>query len=279
MALFNPFAFRKYAALVTASMITTVFFFCGLIFTNNVWWALVCMALGMLLSVVLGSVVLLKNPWQDMLEGDGTMFLNIDSTGIMYQFLLGLKQNELDSGMSFFGKFGNKFVSDPFDREAALRMSEPIKIPNAITKKDDGGIHIDISAEELQKARLGMNTYTVILYNQMIGQIINKEFLAKQEKGAMIVHALNHIGQELKLHSFRIQDMMRGIIDTLMPSNSFKSNWIVWLIGGLLVVGAIFAAIKFFPLLKGALAPASNSASQAAQGASGSLPAAVTGHT
>lgn len=276
--MFNPFWFRKVAAVVMSGMLCAVLFFCGLLFQKTVWWAVCWLALGLILSVLAANYFFFKNPWQDMLEGSGTMFLNVDSTGIIYQFVLGLKQNEIDSGMSFFGKFGNKIISDPFDRNAALRMSEPIMVPNAMTQKDDGGIHIDLSAEQLQKARLGMNTYTVLLYNGMIGQIIDKEWLSKQEKGSGIIHALNHLNQELKVHSFRIHDYARGVVQSLMPQSGFKSNWLIWVIGGIAFVGVVFFGFKLFPMIKGAVAPAAQSAQQAGQGFQ-TLPTPVAGST
>ena len=85
----NVLVIKKYAALLMAGFLPVMLFMIANIY-YGFWAGLILLFVGMILSIILGNI-LLANPFTSMLEGKGLLALNIDSTGIIIPFLIGLQ--------------------------------------------------------------------------------------------------------------------------------------------------------------------------------------------
>jgi hypothetical protein len=159
----NPFILKKWAALILSALLTVICFFVGVTF-YNLWVGLGLMFVGLFTGLVVGNV-LLKNPFTLMLEGKGILAVNLDSTGILKFFVLGIRSPYI------VGKLWKKMVKDVFDRNTVYNIAAPIKagVAEWIKKGEKkGGLKIELTEEELNKARFGFYHYPVIVYNEQI---------------------------------------------------------------------------------------------------------------
>ena len=108
--MFNPFKLKKMGALLFNSFIGAIMFYIGLLY-YGFFGGLGFLMAGVILGYLIGSA-LLNNPFSDMLEGQGILALNIDSTGIIKAFILAVQPPYLTGNL-----LGNK-VNDVFNRSS-----------------------------------------------------------------------------------------------------------------------------------------------------------------
>lgn len=231
----NPFIIKKYAALIISGIATTILFFIGTLY-YSLWGGIGFFLVGLILAVIVGSL-LLKNPFTIMLEGKGLLAINIDSTGILRPFIVGLQSPYI------VGKLGKKRVKDVFDRNTVLSIAMPIKNSKKAILKEEGGIRIDLDEKDYNKGRFGLFHYPVLIYNEQIQSIITKDFLSKKERDTFAEHGVLYLNRKMEELSSNIRDFGRYVVDSLKPGQSFlKSKWaIVVIIIVLAILGFMFA--------------------------------------
>lgn len=120
MSVFNPFVMKRVVASVVPGLLCCVLFYVGLVgygLVGGVGFMFGGLVLGWLLCLVL-----LKNPFSSMLEGKGILVLNVDSTGVIRPFIVGVQSPFIE------GKLGNRRVRDSFDRNAVHNMAAPVDL-------------------------------------------------------------------------------------------------------------------------------------------------------
>lgn len=234
----NVFKMKKWAGLLLIGFLSTMSYMIGSIYYDFLL-ALVCFGAGLVVSVMLASV-LISNPFQKMLEGQGILCLNIDSTGIIRPFVVAVKPPYIS------GKIGKNKVSDVFNRSTVFSIAGPEKMGKMERIKEGdkmGGFNISISYDEYNEARFGMFHYPVIIYNQQIKSLITKDFLSSVEKDTFAEHGVLYLNRKVEELSSAVRDFGRYVVETLKPASSwYQSKWFIIVIVGLLVlILAMFA--------------------------------------
>ena len=138
------FSVRKYAALLMCCFISTIMFVIGNIYYGFLW-AFGFLALGMMLSILIANM-LLKNPFTSMLEGQGILAFNFDSTGIIKPFLVKLQPPFIK------GKLGKDNVIDVFDRATVWNLTPPVENDTPAKFNEDKTIEIKLSERQYNKS-------------------------------------------------------------------------------------------------------------------------------
>lgn len=231
----NPFIIRKYAGIILPALITTICFFIGLNF-YGLLISMGFMVVGLLISLFISSL-LLKNPFTDMLEGKGILVFNIDSTGIIVPFIVGVNPPYIQ------GKINNKPINDVFDRDAVLNLAAPVKNISK-TEYEDNKIIIKLDEEEYNKGRFALFHYPVLLWNNQIKTILTKEFLSDAEKNSFAEHGILYLNRKMEELTSSVRDFGRYIVDLTKPKGSLFANKWVWII---LIIGLVILAALFAP--------------------------------
>lgn len=236
----NTFVVKKWAALILAGVIPTMCFFIGLNFYSFLM-AIILFLVGLVVGVIVSSV-LLKNPFSAMVEGKGLLTLNIDSTGVIRPFIVGLNQPYVK------GRLLNDSVNDVYDREAVLSLAPPTKAGKAITsqnrkvKTKKGGLDLSLSEEDFNKSRFGLYHYPVLIYNAQLKSMLTKDFLSGQEKQAFAEHGVLYLNRKMEELTSIIRDFGRYVVELTKPKASiFQNKWFLIV----LVVGLIAMLVLF----------------------------------
>jgi len=251
----NQYVVKKYAALLLCGMITSICFFMGLRI-NGFIWALAWLAGGLLFTVIIGTL-LLRNPFQRMLEGKGILAINMDSTGVLRPFIVSVNSPYIK------GKIQGKKILDTFDRKTVFSWAVPQKSTTKATLEDGGGITIKLTEDKYNKARFGFFHYPCIIWNGQINGVITKDFLSEKESGTFAEHGVLYLNRKLEELTSNVRDFGRYVVEMTKPKKSiFESKW-TWII--LIVFGAIMLAM-FAPAIinaiKGVASPASDTLSK-----------------
>lgn len=250
----NTFVVKKWGALILSGFLPSIFFFIGLTFYSFLI-ALILLMVGVLLSVFVASK-LLSNPFTLMVEGKGLLTMNIDSTGVIRPFIVGLNQPYV------IGKLQREMVNDVYDREAVLSMAAPIKAGQAVTSdklnneseedKKDPGLYLRLTNDDFNKSRFGMYHYPVLIYNNQVKSMLTKEFLSGQEKQAFAEHGVLYLNRKMEELTGHIRDFGRHIVELTKPKESIFKNkvFLVILIGFVVLMMLLFGK----PLLNSIMA-------------------------
>lgn len=229
----NIFVIKRWATLILAGSIpaiatVTAWIFYGFLAGIGAFLA------GLLISVLFASLFL-RTPFTLMQEGKGILCLNIDSTGVIMPFILKVQSPFM------FGNVKGERIRDVFDRDAVHHLAVP-KLAEVVAEgREDGGIRIDLTEDELNKGRFALFHYPVVIYNGQLRSIVTKDWLSEKEKNAFAEHGLlymNRITEELTSYT---RDFGRYVVEMLKPSKVFGGKWFwIILIGGLVILGALF---------------------------------------
>jgi len=254
---FNLFKIRKYAALILNSFISVILFVIG-----NMYYGFVggvgFMFGGLLVGIVLG-LLLLKNPFSDMLEGKGIMVLNIDSTGIIRPFIVAVASPYIR------GWFNKRPIEDVFDRATVSHLTTPEKNSNNAIVNKNGGITIELDEKTYNDGRFALFHFPVLIWNDQIKSIITKDFLSEKEKDAFSEHGVLYLNRKVEELTATMRDFGRYVVETLKPTTSiFQSKWfwIIIVIVGVILLG-LFAPI-IYKTMVGFVGGAGNSISSSA---------------
>ena len=254
----NAFILRKWAALISVAMLSSISFFVGLVYFGLIY-GIVFLLVGMILGISVASL-LLRNPFTEMLEGKGILALSMDSTGIIKPFIVAVVSPFIK------GKFNGQAIKDVFDRNATMQMSEPKKLKSGAYINEEGGITFNLDEKEYNKARFGLNHYPVLIWNDQIKGLITKDFLSEQEKSVFAEHSILYLNRMLEELTRITRDFARYVVELTKPQGSAWGKWWIWLIIGfaLIVIIALVA-----PSVMNALSGTASTASGAVAAAKG----------
>lgn len=259
--LLNPFVIKKYAALMSTGFLTVFSFFIGLRF-YGFYWGILLLFVGLLVGVLLANT-LLKNPFSQMLEGKGILAINLDSTGILRPFTVGLEAPYVR------GKVGRKWMSDIWDRSTVMSISEPRKNADK-AKTNNGGIEFRLDEENYNKNRFALFHYPVLIWNDQVKSFLTKDLFSKMEKGTFAEHGVLYMNRRMEELTSAIRDFGRYVVESTRPKGNLFQRPIFWVIVVVVVIG-ILLVILFLPsiidAMGGAWGSASNSVVQASQAA------------
>jgi hypothetical protein len=229
----NVFTIRKWAALLIAGFVPTLLFFVAQQ-KYNLLYSLAFFMGGLILSMVIG-VLLLKNPFSDLIEGRGLLALKVDSTGIIQPFIVGVR------GSYVTGKIDGKEVTDAFDRYAVMQFTAPVKnggIAVPIREGENkGGLHIELSERAYNNARFSFFQYPCLIWNGQIQSFLTKDFLSEFEKNAFAEHGILYLNRKMEELTNVVRDFGRYVIETLKPKGKgILGNWLIWVIIAIIVI-------------------------------------------
>lgn len=259
----NPFVVKKWGALLLTGLVSTIFFFTGLVM-YNFNYALAGMALGLGLSMLVGDKML-KTPFRDMLEGKGVLFFDFNSTGIIRPFVLRVKPPFIN------GIVDGEFRQDIFDRSMVYNLTPP-QIAGTVQqgKGNDGEIRTAfvIGEEEYNKGRFGLNHYPVVLWNSSIKSVITKDWLSDMEKSTFAEHSILYLNRKVEELTTAMLNFGRYVVESTKPR-------FMQLPGGLftiiLIIGIVVILVLLAPAILPALKQAAGSAGLGAANAAGAV--------
>lgn len=217
----NTFVLRKYITLILAPFLSVIFFFIGDTF-YGFWWGIGLLFVGLLMSVLLGNV-LLKNPFTALLEGKGLLVFDINSTGVIRPFIVGVNNGMVE------GEFRGKFIQDVFNRKAVYNLASPKKaVKGVATPNKNGGLDVKIGEEDYNRGRFSLFHYPVLIYNSQLKSIVTKDFLADQEQTYFIEHVSLYLSHKVRDLSSNVTHFARHVIESLKPRGKLTSNWVFW---------------------------------------------------
>lgn len=234
---FNPFVIRKNVILLFLPLITSVSFFVGLKFYGFAG-GLGFLGGGLLISYFIGWA-LFRNPFQMLLEGKGLLAINMDSTGILKPFIVGIETPFIKGR----GKMAH--VKDVFNRDSTFMTAAPEKAVTPAKISEDGSITIKLTSEELNRSRFGMFHYPTIIWNEQIKATLTKEMLSNMEKEAFAEQQLLFLNRHLDQLTSNIRDFARYVVNQLNRETGglFQNKW-TWIVLG---IGFFLLAILLFP--------------------------------
>jgi len=247
----NPFKIKKWMACLFPSMITAVFFAVGMQFFGF-FIGIGFMLLGALLGTMLGAM-LLRNPYTKMLEGNGIMAWNIDSTGIINPFIVHLDSPYIK------GFYKKKEIRDVWDRNTVMQLADPKEIKGTI---QDGMIEFKIPKAQVSTDRFIHYTRPVILYNEQLGSIMTKDMFASKESYGFVNHQLTFLVRLVEYLNITMTNVARTVTDlALKPQDKGKYvKWLVYIVIGILVIAAIYVGVKYAPQMIGSIGGAAKTA-------------------
>lgn len=202
----------------------------------NFWYALIALVVTLFTSMMIGIAVL-KNPFSSILEGKGLLTFNMDSTGILQPFIVGLNAPYIK------GRLKGEAIEDIFDRNAVLQMNEPIELnPDSTNVKIDGNkFTFTLDKTAYNRARFQMLHFPVLIWNNQLKTFITKDFLSGQEKSLYSEHTTLYLTKKVEELINTNKNFARAVVDLLKPKGSWASSWIFWviLIGGIILVAVI----------------------------------------
>jgi hypothetical protein len=252
----NPFIIKKYGALLTASVLTTIIFFMCLTYLGFLI-ALGGMLIGALISVFIGSA-LLANPFTKMLEGQGLLVLKIDSTGIIEPFNVVVQQPYIK------GNIQGQEVNDIFNREAVYSLTTPKHDAGKAIISNEGKVDISLDERDYNKARFQLFQYPCLIYNNQIKSLLTKDWLSDQEKSSFAEHGVLYQNRKLEELTSAMRDFGRYVVDQLRPKQGLNlGKWGIIILIVVLGILAVLFAPKLYASLTGTVNSAANIAGNA----------------
>jgi len=267
--MFNPFIAKKWAVIILTPAISAFMFYIG-IYYYGLTGGIAFVFVGMLLTSLL-TIMLLKNPFTDIVEGKGVLAFAFSSTGIWRPFVVKTAPPFL------FGTVAGKKIKDIFDRKAAFSLTKPTVVSKPLEKitkgPNAGGIRIEISEEDYNNSRNAMYHWPMLIYNEAIGSFIPKQYFMDLERNAFAEHSILFLLKELQDLSYNVKDFGRHVIDQLRPKLKISNSIIFWI---LLILGLGVAAVFFGPDLLSMISGAAGQAGQTVTEAAGATQGVVT---
>lgn len=295
MGLLNPFVIKKWIALLVPAILgVTTYAILTVMYGPII--AIFGYLAALIISLLIGSA-LLANPFTNMLEGQGILAMNIDSTGIITPFLINVNSPYM------VGKLQGRPLADIFDREAVMQIAHPrtrggffnffnrgdklvgntgkLNVTTKTTDKgvetiaEERGVHIYLAEPLYNQARFMMFNWPVIIYNNQVKSVLTKDFLSEFEKDTFAEHSILYLNRKLEELSSITRDFARYVVETLKPKGSFLGgSWWIWVIIG--IVGVILIAMFGPAILSAIKGPGGNAIANAGTTISGGVQQIVT---
>lgn len=225
----NVFTVRRYAALLVSPLASVILFYIALVYYGTLIGVLF-MLVGLLLGTILGNL-LLRNPFSQMLEGKGILAINLDSTGVLRPFIVGVRPPYIE------GKYNKQPVQDVFNRETVFNLAAPIKNKKKAELKAKGGITIDLDETDYNKGRFGFFHYPVILWNDQLKTIITKDFFSETEKSSFAEHGVLYLNRKMQELTSAVRDFGRYVVELTKPAEKWwQKKWVIWVVIIILII-------------------------------------------
>lgn len=250
----NAFKIRKITALLLMAFFPAVTYLILMTSTKNQWYALGGFFVTTTIFYFLGSM-LLKNAFSSVLEGDGILFIKLDSTGVLNLFVAKVQSPFIKS------KINKNNVEDVFDRDAVFNITHPAKAEIKIAENGDLDLHI--SKDEYNRARTQLYHLPVLIWNDQIKSFITKDFLSETENRAFTKHTLLYANRKLEELTSTMRDFARYFIELQRPG-ILGNKWL-WII---LLVGLGILAALFLPKILATMGVGGGAAAPAAAASS-----------
>jgi len=235
----NPFVMKKWAAFLMVSALPTVVFFTG----YNTFGIFPALGSWIGSTVILSYVgnALIKTPFRSLVEGNGVLALEIDSTGIIKSFIMGVYPPYL-RGKDAFGDN----IEEVFNRDTIFQFATPVKggkVQQGQGKDNKVRTALVLNEEDYNKARFGMLQYPCVIFNKQLGCLVTKDWLSDQEKQSFAEHQVLYLNRKVEELSGHVRDFARHVVNQIQPSQfgKFAKIALVILIIGLVILGVIFA--------------------------------------
>jgi len=237
----NVYKLRKWGALSLMGFLPAVTFAVMALFYSY-WLSLGSMFVTLLVTMFLGNLFL-KNPFTEMLEGKGILALDINSTGIIKPFVVGIDPPLLK------GQVHGKEVTDVYDRESTHSLQIPTKASKKAQARTDGGVNMPqmhkLDAEAYNNSKFAIMHYPVLIYNSAIGSFLTKQALASQEKETFAEQTIIFLNKRIEELTLHVKHFGRAVVEQLRPGygSILTSKW-TWII---IAIAIILIVIMFIP--------------------------------
>lgn len=260
----NPFVVKKWGAFLLTGVLTTIFFFSGLVMFNFIY-AIAFMVVGVTLSAFIANI-LIKNPFSLMLEGKGVLFFDITSTGIIKPFIMRVKPPFVE------GIIDGKFSQDIFDRDMVYNLAPPLKggeIQQGIGEDKQTRTLIVLSEEDYNRGRFGLQHFPVVLWNSQLKTILTKDWLSEQEKTSFTEHQILYLNRKVEELTNALLNFGRYVVESTKPKKflNIGAGWIMIII----IILAVILVIIFVPALWPAIQQAMGTVRSSSGTASGTI--------
>lgn len=247
----NMFKVKKWAAILLGGFIPTICFSLGVMFYGNFWIALGLFGAGMIVSVVI-SFILLNNPFSTMLEGSGLLCLDLNSTGVIRPFIVGIQPPYVKGKNAFGGE-----VKDVFDRATVVNLAVPHKVKSSkVQINNKGGIDLSLDEEEYNRGRFALFHYPVLIWNEQVKSLITKDFLSEMEKTTFAEHGIIYLNRKMEELTSVVRDFGRYVVELTKPKQNWLANKWVWII---IIIFVVILIALFAPSIINAIKGASSS--------------------
>jgi len=234
----NVYKIRKWGALLMQGLIPSIFFYIGII-TVGFLWGIAFLLAGVLITMLIAHFML-KNPFYSMVEGSGLLVINLDSTGILRPYIMGVDSPYIR------GKVNRKPISDVFDRSTVFNMSPPKKLKQKALFKPKGGLKLDLSEDDYNKGRFALFHYPVLIWNDQIKSLITKDWLSNLEKDMFAEHSVIYLNRKMEELTSVVRDFGRAVVELLKPGKGLLGNKWVWII---IAIALGIMALLFAPAI------------------------------
>jgi len=266
----NPFVVKKWAAFIIVGFLSVIGFFVGLKYYNLLMGLAAFM--GCLIVAAIIANVMIRNPFTDMLEGRGLLVIDINSTGIIRPFVFGISPPYIR------GVKDGRVKEDVFNRSGVFNFKTPVaaqKKAEYITEGEkEGGIKIELSEDDYNKARFGMFQYPVLLYNSQLDSLVTKDFIAVTEKETYAEHTILYLNHKINELTTVMRDFGRYVVELTKPKANWLQSKLFWII---IIIAALLLGALFLPKIVGLMGGAVESASGAVSSATGAASSGTSG--
>lgn len=235
----NPFKIKEIAGLIIPQFFMSI----GMLIILPMYGMLIA-SLSAFLLMVLGYVIgklILRNPFNDMLKGEGILTIPLDSKGLITPFLCKFRKGYLE------GTFKGEAVKSPFDRKMVFNITAPDK--TEVVKDSEGNYYIKVSNDDFNSSRMALYHFPTLLYNSQMGSFITKDWLSEKETETFSRHHIIHANKIAERLTEQITNFGRYIADhALNRVNNILSNPTVRTLITIFIIGLVaFLLFKFAP--------------------------------
>ena len=233
----NMYLIKKYGAFFMIGFLSVLGFIIGEMYFSFMW-GMAGFGIGTLLGVLVASAML-YNPFTAMLEGQGILMLDVNSTGIIRPFIMAVHSPFIH------GKVDGALHEDVFDREMVFNFAVPQKAGMVQQGEGkDGQIRTALILDEAEynKGRFGFLHYPCILFNSQLNTVITKDWFSDMEKTGYAEHQVLYLNKKVEQLTDAMLNFGRYIVDQLKPKGSILGNWLIWV----LLIGVIVILIIMF---------------------------------
>lgn len=233
MAFLNPYTLKRMMATCVLPIVVCICWQAGMMY-GGILWSIVGLFVGVFFNMVVAKR-LLSNPFSSMLEGQGILAFDINSSGFIQIF------NMVVMPPKVTGVLNGKEINDVFDRNSMFRIAPPSEMGTATPKKD-GGWTLEVDEAQYNQNKFAVAHYPCFVYNSATRTCLTKEALSTLEMRQMAEHNVLALLEETRQLNTNTRNLARTSIDLFANMGGFmqgiKDNliWIVVIIGLLVAV-------------------------------------------